>query len=126
VLVTGDRNWSDRDRIYSVLDGIHTIKHITYIIHGCARGADTLASAWATERGVAQFRYPADWNRYGKAAGVIRNAEMLEHHPDLVVAFHSDLEHSKGTKDMVNRAVEAYINVILVSKETTEARWPER
>lgn len=45
-------------------------------------------------------RYPADWERYGKRAGPIRNRKMLDQGPDLVVAFGGD----KGTADCVREA----------------------
>ena len=53
---------------------------------------------------VALECYPADWDRHGKAAGPIRNQRMIDTGVDLVVAFHDDLEHSKGTGHMVKIA----------------------
>ena len=59
------------------------------------------------------IKFPAEWDKYGKAAGVLRNQQMLdEGYPDLVVYFHKDLENSKGTKDMVTRAVDNKIKTI--------------
>ena len=59
------------------------------------------------------IKFPAEWDKYGKAAGVLRNQQMLDDgHPDLVVYFHKDLENSKGTKDMVTRAVDNKIKTI--------------
>ena len=58
------------------------------VIHGAAKGADTLASKWAKDRNIEQLSFPAEWNKYGKAAGFLRNTEMLEAgKPDLVIAF---------------------------------------
>jgi hypothetical protein len=48
--------------------------------------------------------FPADWNRFGPAAGPIRNRLMLDENPDLVIAFHSDLSNSRGTADTVTEA----------------------
>ena len=65
------------------------------------------------------IKFPADWNKYGKAAGVLRNQQMLdEGHPDLVVYFHKDIENSKGTKDMIIRAIDA--NIRTINGETGE------
>jgi hypothetical protein len=61
------------------------------------------------------IKVPADWTKYGKAAGPIRNQEMLDMDPDLVLAFHSDLDNSKGTKDMVARARKKGVKVIVIS-----------
>ena len=62
----------------------------------------------ARELGVAEVvGYPALWDAHGKRAGPIRNRLMLQRHPeiDLVVAFHSTMSASKGTKDMVRVAL---------------------
>ena len=77
------------------------------IIHGAARGADTLAGIIAASIGCKVIAVPAEWDVYGKKAGILRNQKMLEMHPDLVLAFHDDIDNSKGTKDMVNRASRA-------------------
>lgn len=85
------------------------------VVHGAARGADRMAGEWARSRreeGVIELPFPADWRRYGRAAGVLRNQRMLdEGKPDLVLAFHDDIDHSRGTKDMVRRARGAQIEV---------------
>jgi hypothetical protein len=52
--------------------------NITAVISGCARGADTLGEAWAAEEDIPVLRMPADWDRYGKKAGYLRNVEMAE------------------------------------------------
>ena len=60
--------------------------------------------------------YPADWKKYGRAAGPIRNLQMLDNgKPDICYAFHDCIEKSKGTKDMVNRckANGLTVNVIM-------------
>lgn len=102
LLVTGDRNWKDRDYLFSILDDIMLYYGITHLIEGCARGADRLSEEWATTRNVSISHFPAEWDKYNKAAGPIRNRQMLkEGKPDMVVAFHKSLNTSKGTKDMV-------------------------
>lgn len=96
------------------------------LIHGCARGADTLSETALRviyhQKATVKpeiLRFPAQWYKYGRAAGPIRNQQMLdEGKPDLVLAFHSDLEHSKGTKDMVTRARKAGIEVRVISGVT--------
>jgi len=117
VLCCGDREWKDRDKIAKELAKLPL--GTTTIIHGVARGADKLSedvgehecAGWNFE----YERYPADWDTYGKAAGPIRNRRMLtEGKPDLVLAFHSNLDKSKGTKDMVMIANKAGVKVIVV------------
>jgi hypothetical protein len=58
------------------------------IIHGEAKGADSLAKDWAKSRNIEQIGFPAQWDKYGKSAGFFRNTEMLKvGKPDIVVAF---------------------------------------
>lgn len=112
VLVCGDRNWINRDLIYRDLFDLPR-GEIT-IIHGAARGADSIAGEVAKELGYKVEAYPADWEKHGRAAGPIRNKKMLEEgKPNLVLAFHNDLESSKGTKHMVKIAREAKVPVLV-------------
>lgn len=91
------------------------------IIEGCARGADAMAEdwwrrhVWSPKQIIQIDHHPADWGQYGKAAGPIRNREMLNCEPDLIVAFHSNIENSKGTKDMVTIGKNAGVPVVIIS-----------
>lgn len=112
VLVCGDRNWDRGDYLFGVLDGIHASQTVTVVIEGEAHGADQLAARWGQMRGVLVLPFSADWGNQGRAAGIIRNNAMLKHgKPELVVAFHPDIAHSKGTGDMVARARKAGVEV---------------
>ena len=85
--------------MFKVLDDIQYTSYISLIISGGARGADQLAIEWAKINGVSHNVYPADWYKYGRSAGYIRNSYMLnEGQPDLVVAFRGGF----GTKNMVD------------------------
>lgn len=109
VLVCGGRDYANYDRVCEVLDSIHAkTPGIQAIIHGNARGADTLAHRWALGRGVGGWACPANWSRDGKRAGPLRNQRMLGHRPDLVVAFPG----GRGTADMVSRARKAGVAVM--------------
>ncbi len=57
--------------------------------------------------------HPANWDQYHRAAGPLRNREMLKEAPDIVLAFHDDLSQSKGTRDMVNQALKAGVPTII-------------
>jgi len=103
ILITGGRTYQDIDSIRTVLTYLKEGAEIT-IIHGAARGADSLAGFVAKELGMNVVAEPADWKRYGRGAGPIRNQQMLDMNPDIVIYFHKALADSKGTKDMVNRA----------------------
>ena len=104
VLVCGGRDYSDKDRVFQVLDDIGA----KFVIHGNARGADTLAHEWAMTRRKHGIACPAQWARDGKRAGPLRNQRMLGHQPDLVLAFPG----GRGTADMVARARRAGVPVM--------------
>ena len=116
ILVCGDRNWTDYAMIRNELAAFNTTENrpIT-VIDGVARGADFLGHEAALGLGYGSIRFPAKWAMYGRGAGHIRNQQMLdEGHPDLVLAFHDDLAHSKGTAHMVRIARKAGIPVRVV------------
>lgn len=111
VLVTGDRNWDDYYIVDVVLAGFRDLAHNTFdeefvVIEGGAKGADQCAREWGVNNDfVRHITEDANWRRYGKRAGPIRNRKMVdEHEPDFVVAFHDNLDESKGTKDCVDYA----------------------
>lgn len=96
----GDTN----DSTYGWLPNVH-------IISGEANGVDSVATDYAVVNWTGYSGYPANWDRDGKAAGPIRNQQMLdEGKPDLVIAFPG----GKGTADMVRRAKLAGVEVIEV------------
>jgi hypothetical protein len=125
ILVCGDRNYTNHRRVSTVLDEL-AVEHSIYyhpednwlptditIIHGDATGADRMGGNWAVKNYARLEVFPANWEKYRRAAGPIRNQKMLdEGQPDLVVSFHPDLSKSKGTADMVKRAKKAGIPVI--------------
>lgn len=87
------------------------------LIVGDAKGADSIAWAWAKLGRVKRRRYKANWEKYGRAAGPIRNNRMLGHgKPDLVLAFHNDISSSKGTRHCTESARKRGIPVILIGE----------
>ena len=110
VLVTGDRNWQGEDVIMRELRKMKP----DVVVEGGAKGADSLAKKVANKLGIEVREYPAEWDKYGRAAGPIRNQEMLGEKPDLVLAFHSNIEKSKGTKNMITLARRQGVHVKLV------------
>jgi YspA, cpYpsA-related SLOG family len=111
VLVCGGREFMDRAWLFRELDALHSSRGVTIIISGCAHGADTLGIEWAEERGIEVARFSADWNTHGRAAGPIRNQQMLdEGKPHLLMAFPG----GRGSADMVRRARAAGIELMLL------------
>ena len=109
LLICGDRHWKDKACIKQALESLsYPAGESLVIIHGAATGADTLAGEIAEELGIPVEVYPAQWKKFGKGAGPRRNQQMLEEgKPTHVWAFHEYLENSKGTRDMVTRAIGA-------------------
>jgi hypothetical protein len=106
VLVCGGRDFEDRNALFSVLDQM--AEQIERIICGGARGADGLAYTWACRNDKSPEVYMADWERYGRRGGPIRNQRMIdEGKPDMVIAFPG----GRGTADMVRRARAAGVPV---------------
>jgi len=108
LLVCGGRDYYDYAAVERALDRVHAEIGISLLIHGAARGADTLAEYWAKSRGVETLPFPALWRAYGYGAGPIRNQKMLdEGRPDKAVAFPG----GPGTADMIYKARRAGIKV---------------
>ncbi len=114
VLCCGDRNWSSYEIIRRELE---KFDYYTVIIEGCAKGADSISGYIARQLSYVVLEFPANWNKYGKAAGAIRNKQMLdEGNPDLVLAFHTNIEKSRGTKNMIEQAKKRGIKVVLIKE----------
>jgi hypothetical protein len=122
ILVCGSRYWDDYTLIESKLrefggESAGDFPDVI-VIDGVCRGADCLANEAAHKLRYGALRFPADWETHGKAAGPIRNQKMLDDgRPDLVLAFHDNIENSKGTKDMVSRARKAGVPVEIIKHD---------
>jgi YspA, cpYpsA-related SLOG family len=85
------------------------------VVHGASKGADEIAHKAARELGMRVQPFRADWNTHGKAAGPIRNQEMLNSGITKVLAFtDKPLDQSRGTTDMVGRARNAGIPAAVI------------
>jgi YspA, cpYpsA-related SLOG family len=110
VLVCGSREWLSQAAIERELS---KLPEESIIVHGACRGADNIAGFVGKALGFEVRPYPAQWGRYGRGAGPVRNQQMLdeEHLPDepidVVMAFHGDQGLGVGTVDMVKRSRKA-------------------
>lgn len=121
----GSRTFDDQQTVEAVLDGIFhqwadlDLDEPFTIITGGATGADELAKRWwrvGVDAGSVEVS--ADWRKHGKAAGPIRNQQMLDdEQPDVVWAFvDKPLSESRGTADMVRRASAAGVPTFVVER----------
>jgi len=124
VLCSGDRTWTDAELVRSILS---RLPPGSIVVHGdqgddeATVGLDRISGKVATSLGLEVRPYPADWNRFGRRAGPFRNDQMVRNEkPDHVYAFHDDIEGSKGTKDLISKALTAKIPVTLVTHDHPE------
>lgn len=106
VIIAGGRDFSNhtllREKCDSVLrDKAKDLDTEIVIVSGKAKGADYHGELYAKERNYRINEYPADWNKYGKRAGYLRNKEMAKA-SDALIAFWDG--KSKGTKHMIDLA----------------------
>lgn len=120
VLVCGDRLWRDSHMVHAHLSSLKAELGTFTVVEGGATGADVEAANAARHLDLPVETFKADWIKYGRAAGPRRNRQMLDTKPDLVLAFHDDIEHSRGTKDCVGEARRRGIAVRVVSHARAE------
>lgn len=98
-IIAGSRGITD---YLTVLKAIEQSEFpVTEIVSGSARGVDALGERFATEEKLPLYIFPADWNRYGKRAGYIRNELMAENADALIAVWDGK---SRGTKNMIDIA----------------------
>jgi len=98
VLVFGSRSWDDWNETFRILK--NELHPGDTIIHGAAKGADTQAATVASIMGYKTEAFPADWKFHGRAAGPIRNQQMLDAGIDRAIGLQTD---GPGSKDMLKR-----------------------
>lgn len=117
VIIAGGRDFNDYSLLKESCDQILSDLNNIEIISGRARGADSLGEDYALERGYDCTIFPADWEKYGKAAGYKRNSEMADF-ADLLIAFWDGT--SKGTEHMINIARKKGLDIKIINYEKTE------
>lgn len=102
--IVGSRRFTNYDHMCRVLETPRENGLIKLIVSGGARGADSLAQRYAKEFGLPIMIYYPDWEKYGKAAGVIRNQYIVDD-ADMMIAFAYD--DSRGTRDSIRKMEKA-------------------
>ena len=117
VIVCGGRDYTNRKAVRDTLEKVKRKHGPFVVIHGCARGADTLAGQEAAKMELGIMEFPAEWNKYGKRAGYVRNKQMLyQGKANAVVAF----DGGRGTAMMVKLAKDANVPVWIITEEDIE------
>jgi hypothetical protein len=104
VAVVGSRKFLRWSQLYRVLDHVRRDNPNLMVISGGAEGADTYAEQWAKLREIPFRQYPANWERYGKKAGYMRNLDIVAN-ATWVIAFWDG--ESRGTKHTIDLTREA-------------------
>lgn len=122
ILITGAREWNNFQVVQKVLKEYKTgDNNKVLLIHGDCRGADKIAGYVGKHLGFELSVKPANWKLYGKRAGVLRNLEMIQEalsyktkaQQVIVLAFHDNIDKSKGTKHCIEQAKAKGLNVLL-------------
>jgi Protein of unknown function (DUF2493). len=114
VIIAGGRKFNDYSLLSSVCDHMLQNQEEIEIVSGTAGGADRLGERYAEEKGYKLTKFPADWEKFGKGAGYIRNKQMAEYADALIVFWDGE---SSGTKHMINLAKKEGIKVKIVRYE---------
>lgn len=108
IIIAGGRDFLDYLRMYTEMNVIiQNIHDDMEIISGCTKGADTLGMRYAAAMKIPCIKFPADWDKFGKRAGLIRNEEMAKYSisdnsKGVLVAFWNG--ESRGTASMIKLA----------------------
>lgn len=115
VIVAGGRDFKDYKLLEKTLNK-HLPKRNVTIVQGEAKGADALGKRYAVENSIGVDSFPADWDRYGKAAGHRRNAEMAAYAKNkprgMLIAFWDG--KSRGTSNMINTAIRYKLKILII------------
>jgi hypothetical protein len=114
LIIAGSRTFTDYQLLCQTLAPER--HHITEVMHGGARGADQLGFRWAVRHHVRSRCFAADWERFGKAAGVRRNHQMAQA-GDMLLAFWDG--RSAGTRHMISCMEQLSKPVVVVRVDTT-------
>jgi hypothetical protein len=111
VIIAGGRDFDDYDLLCEKCDKILSRQTEIEIVSGRVRGADQLGERYAKERNYPIKMFAADWNRYGKRAGYIRNEDMANYGDGLILFWNGI---SKGSEHMLNTAKEWNLKIRII------------
>lgn len=114
VIIAGGRNFNNYDLLKNKCDILLKNKSLEdiEIVSGTANGADKLGERYAKEKGYKIKRFPADWDKFQKRAGFIRNQQMAEY-ADACICFWDN--SSRGTKHMIDLANEKGLFIRIIN-----------
>jgi YspA, cpYpsA-related SLOG family len=111
VIIAGSRNFNNYELLKEKCDKILSEQKDVEIVCGMAKGADLLGKQYQEEKGYQLKEFPAEWDKFGKSAGYIRNEEMAKY-SDSLIAFWDG--KSKGTKHMIDLAEKYKLKIRII------------
>ena len=81
------------------------------VVSGTAKGADAFGEAWARDCGIQILQFPANWKKFGKRAGPLRNEEMADNADGLIAIWDGK---SRGTTSMLNLAADRGLRIAVL------------
>lgn len=112
VIIAGSRDIHDCELLKQAIK--ESGFDITHLVSGGAPGVDTLAEEWAREQQIPITIYFAQWKKYGKRAGILRN-EIMAKNADALIALR--LNNSKGTSHMISESIAKKLPVFVIEME---------
>ena len=109
VIIAGSRSVTSQSTVFEILNMVNI--DVTEVVSGTASGVDKIGEEWATQHGIAIKEFPADWDKFGKRAGYIRNEQMAEY-ADALIAVWDGV--SPGTKHMIDIARNKDLSVYVI------------
>jgi hypothetical protein len=112
VIIAGSRTINNYKLLKSAIEDSKF--KIDEIVSGVAKGIDTLGLRYAEENKIPVKCFPADWKKFKKKAGLIRNREMAEYADGLIAIWDG---YSRGTKHMIDFAASKGLNIFIRVQE---------
>lgn len=113
LIIAGSREGIDEADVFTAMQESGFDKRVSEVVSGTARGVDRMGEAWARENGIPVKRFPANWEKNGRAAGHIRNRQMGDYADALLVLIYNN---SRGSEGMLSYAKKKGLEIYVVRK----------
>lgn len=118
LIIAGSRDFNDFEFAKETLNKF--IGGVSEVVSGTAAGADKIGEKWALYNFIPVKQFPANWEKYGKAAGHKRNAEMAKYADACIVFWDGN---SPGTKNMISEAKKNNIPCSVILYKNHKELW---
>lgn len=113
LIIAGSREGINEADVFTAMQESGFDKRVSEVVSGTARGVDRVGEEWARENGIPVKRFPADWEKNGRAAGHIRNRQMGDYADALLVLIYNN---SRGSEGMLSYAKKMGLEIYVVRK----------